>query len=110
MDSWVDAVIIGMGYVGLPLAREASAAGLSVIGLDVNQEVVDGLNQGRSHVDDLADFDVIEMLGRGFFVTAEASQLRCARTIVICSRASCCPRDRCRTCGSTSFLTAGSAV
>ncbi len=84
MDSWVDAVIIGMGYVGLPLAREASAAGLSVIGLDVNQEVVDGLNQGRSHVDDLADFDVIEMLGRGFFVTAEASQLRCARTIVIC--------------------------
>jgi UDP-N-acetyl-D-glucosamine dehydrogenase len=84
MDSWVDAVIIGMGYVGLPLAREASAAGLSVIGLDVNQEVVDGLNQGRSHVDDLADFDVIEMLGRGFFVTAEASQLRRARTIVIC--------------------------
>ena len=32
----VDAVIIGMGYVGLPLAREASAAGLSVIGLDTS--------------------------------------------------------------------------
>ena len=38
MDRSVDAVIIGMGYVGLPLAREASAAGLSVIGLDVNQK------------------------------------------------------------------------
>jgi choline dehydrogenase-like flavoprotein len=43
MDSSVDAVIIGMGYVGLPLAREASAAGLSVIGLDINSEVIDGL-------------------------------------------------------------------
>ena len=66
MDSSVDAVIIGMGYVGLPLAREANAAGLSVIGLDVNHEVVDGLNHGRSHIDDVADSDVVEMLGRGF--------------------------------------------
>jgi UDP-N-acetyl-D-glucosamine dehydrogenase len=84
VDSSVDAVIIGMGYVGLPLAREASAAGLSVIGLDTNPEVVDGLNHGRSHVDDLADFDVVEMLKRGFFATTDASQLRRARTIVVC--------------------------
>ena len=76
MDSSVDAVIIGMGYVGLPLAREASAAGLSVIGLDVHPEVVDGLNHGRSHVDDLADADVGEMLGRGFFATADTTQTR----------------------------------
>ena len=54
MDSSVDAVIIGMGYVGLPLAREAVAAGLRVIGFDVNPEVVDGLNHGRSHIDDLS--------------------------------------------------------
>jgi UDP-N-acetyl-D-glucosamine dehydrogenase len=78
--SSVDAVIIGMGYVGLPLAREATAAGLSVIGLDVNPEVVDGLNHGRSHIDDLADSDVGEMLGRGFVATADARQLRRART------------------------------
>jgi UDP-N-acetyl-D-glucosamine dehydrogenase len=84
MDSSVDTVIIGMGYVGLPLAREASAAGLRVIGLDVNPEVVDGLNHGRSHIDDLADSDVEEMRGRGFFATTDARQLRRARTIVIC--------------------------
>jgi len=84
MDRSVDAVIIGMGYVGLPLAQEASAAGLSVIGLDVNPEVVDGLNQGRSHVDDLADSDVVKMLGRGFFATTDASQMRRAKTIVVC--------------------------
>jgi nucleotide sugar dehydrogenase len=84
MDSSVDAVIIGMGYVGLPLAREASAAGLTVIGLDVNPEVVDGLNHGRSHIDDVADSDVAEMLARGFCATADASQLRRAQTIVVC--------------------------
>ena len=75
MDSSVDVVIIGMGYVGLPLAREASAAGLSVIGLDVNPEVVDGLNHGRSYVDDLADTDVVEMLGRGFVATTDSGLL-----------------------------------
>ena len=84
MDRSVDVVIIGMGYVGLPLAREATAAGLSVIGLDVDHEVVDGLNHGRSHIDDLADADVVEMLDRGFIATADTSQLRRARTIVIC--------------------------
>lgn len=84
MKSTVDAVMIGMGYVGLPLAREASAAGLTVIGLDINPEVVDGLNHGRSHVDDLADSDVVQMLGRGFFATTDASLLRRARTIVVC--------------------------
>jgi len=84
MESSVDAVIIGMGYVGLPVAREASANGLSVIGLDVNPEVVDGLNHGRSHIDDLSDSDVEEMLGQGFFATIDVRQLRRARTIVIC--------------------------
>jgi UDP-N-acetyl-D-glucosamine dehydrogenase len=84
VDHSVDAVIIGMGYVGLPLAREATAAGLSVIGLDVDHEVVDGLNHGRSHIDDIADADVVEMLDRGFIATADANQLRRARTIVIC--------------------------
>ena len=84
MDRSVDAVIIGMGYVGLPLAREASAAGLSVIGLDTNPEVVDGLNHGRSHIDDLGDSDVAEMLERGFFASIDARQLRRAQTIVVC--------------------------
>jgi UDP-N-acetyl-D-glucosamine dehydrogenase len=46
--------------------------------------VVDGLNQGRSHVDDLADSDVLEMLGRGFFATTDVRELRRARTIVVC--------------------------
>ena len=59
-------VIIGLGYVGLPLAQEAVRAGLRVTGLDIRQATVDGLNAGRSHVDDLSDADIAAMLAGGF--------------------------------------------
>ena len=61
-----DTAIIGLGYVGLPLAQEASKVGLKVLGFDVSQRVVDGLNSGRSHVDDLSDDDIAEMREAGF--------------------------------------------
>jgi UDP-N-acetyl-D-glucosamine dehydrogenase len=64
--STVDVVIIGLGYVGLPLAQEAVRAGLGVTGLDIRQATVDGLNAGRSHVDDLSDADIAAMVAGGF--------------------------------------------
>ncbi|MDE3721125.1 nucleotide sugar dehydrogenase [Nocardiopsis sp. N85] len=79
-----DLVIIGLGYVGLPLAAAASSAGLKVTGLDVNERVVDGLNNAVSHVDDLSGDDVRAMLDRGFRAETDASVLGTARTIVIC--------------------------
>ncbi len=60
----MNVVIIGLGYVGLPLAQEAVRVGLNVTGLDIRQSTVDGLNAGRSHVDDLADADVAAMVVR----------------------------------------------
>ena len=59
-------VVVGLGYVGLPLAREAGLAGLAVAGFDASARVVDALNAGRSHVDDLTDADVEGMLDQGF--------------------------------------------
>ena len=47
--------IVGLGYVGLPLAIELADAGFRVLGLDINQRVVDGLNAGHSHVKDVSD-------------------------------------------------------
>ncbi len=76
--------IVGLGYVGLPLARAAGAAGLSVIGLDRSEAVVHGLNAHRSHVDDLSDADIAAMAARGFAATTDASVLSLASTIVIC--------------------------
>ena len=79
-----DLVVIGLGYVGLPLAQEASRAGLAVTGLDVSAGVVEGLNAARSHVDDLSDADIAEMIERGFTATTDASVIADARAVVIC--------------------------
>ena len=80
----VDLVIIGLGYVGLPLAREATASGLSVVGFDVTPAVVDGLNGGRSHVDDLSDGDIEAMLASGFRATDDPAVIGDADAVVIC--------------------------
>lgn len=80
----VDLVVIGLGYVGLPLAHEAALSGLRVAGFDVTPAVVDGLNGGRSHVDDLSDQDVADMVARGFVATLDESILDRATTAVIC--------------------------
>lgn len=79
-----DVVILGLGYVGLPLAREASRAGLSVLGFDVNPQIVHNLNDGKSHVDDLDDAAIAEMLAAGFRATADEAEIRGAATAVIC--------------------------
>jgi nucleotide sugar dehydrogenase len=79
-----DLVVIGLGYVGLPLAQEAARAGLKVVGLELDQRVVDGLNSGRSHVDDITDDDVAAMLATGFLATTDETVLADASVAVIC--------------------------
>jgi nucleotide sugar dehydrogenase len=80
----MDLVVIGLGYVGLPLAQEATRAGLSVGGYDVTAAVVDGLNAGRSHVDDLSDADIATMVAAGFRATTDPGMLAEADIAVIC--------------------------
>ncbi len=48
-----DVAIVGAGYVGMPLARVFAEAGKKVVLVDVNQEVVDGINRGESHIGDV---------------------------------------------------------
>ncbi len=76
--------VIGLGYVGLPLAVEACRAGLTVTGFDVSPNVVEGLNTGLSHVDDVTDDDVLAMQGCGFVATADPSDLGDTDVFVIC--------------------------
>ncbi len=80
----VDVVVVGLGYVGLPLAQAACSAGLSVVGFDVKDALVAGLNAGKSHVDDLSDADIATMLSQGFSATTNSSVLATAAAIVIC--------------------------
>ncbi|MDH6132908.1 UDP-N-acetyl-D-glucosamine dehydrogenase [Kitasatospora sp. MAA4] len=79
-----DLVVVGLGYVGLPLARGAARAGLRVVGLDRSTAVVDGLNAGRSHIDDISDGQLAEMLGQGFSATTDAAAISSAKAVVIC--------------------------
>src|SRR6476469_4248946 len=69
--------IVGLGYVGLPLAMEFAMAGFKVIGYDVSQRVVELLNRGESHIQDVPAADVAEAVRAGRFVaTAEEARLR----------------------------------
>ena len=77
--------IVGLGYVGLPLAVELIRAGFHVLGYDVQARVADGLNAGRSHIKDVSDAEVAEMRASGLFeATIDASRLAEADTISIC--------------------------
>ncbi len=77
--------IIGLGYVGLPLAVELARAGYRVLGFDVLERVVTGLNAGRSHVKDIDGAALQEILKAGRFeATTDGSRLREADAISIC--------------------------
>jgi UDP-N-acetyl-D-glucosamine dehydrogenase len=77
--------IIGLGYVGLPLAVELVRAGYKVLGYDVNQRVVEGLNAGKSHIKDVKDADLREILATGRFeATTDGARLAEPDAISIC--------------------------
>ncbi|MEU6858727.1 nucleotide sugar dehydrogenase [Glycomyces sp. NPDC046736] len=80
----IDLVVVGQGYVGLPLAQAATAKGLKVVGLDRSQRVVDALNAGVSHIDDISDAELGAMVRGGYTASADAAVQARAKAIVIC--------------------------
>ncbi|HYO85007.1 MAG TPA: nucleotide sugar dehydrogenase [Dermatophilaceae bacterium] len=77
-------VVIGQGYVGLPMALRAAEVGMRVYGLDVSDNVVRALNAGRSHIDDVSDADVASALEQGFTATTDPSVIGRADVVVVC--------------------------
>lgn len=77
--------VIGQGYVGLPLAVEVVRSGFRCIGLDLDQEKVEGLNQGVSHIIDVSDHEVGELVATGRYrATSSYADLIDADVISIC--------------------------
>jgi len=79
--------VIGLGYVGLPLALAYHEAGLTVVGVDANPKRVDELNAGHSPIDDVDDARLNAARGSGIrFVGSEAAKglLAAADAIVVC--------------------------
>lgn len=77
--------IVGLGYVGLPLARQFTRAGSQVLGLDVDQHKVDCLTQGRSYIKHIPSEDVASMLqGGNFEASSDFSRVAGMDAIIIC--------------------------
>jgi UDP-N-acetyl-D-glucosamine dehydrogenase len=77
--------VIGLGYVGLPLAVEKAKAGYKVIGLDVQQKRVNLVNKGINYIGDVVDSDLNEMVQSGYLrATTDYSEMPKADCIAIC--------------------------
>lgn len=77
--------ILGLGYVGLPLAREFASAGLKVLGFDIDRKKVDKLNSGRSIIKHIPHKQVKEMVAsKRFSATTTMSRMKSADAILIC--------------------------
>jgi len=77
--------VIGLGYVGLPLAIEFARAGLDVTGFDVDRERVASVNGGKSYIVDMSNDEMREILSTGRFrATDDFSALAQMDTINIC--------------------------
>lgn len=77
--------VLGLGYVGLPLALEFAEAGFRVLGVDVDAHKVDMLNQGTSYIEDIPDDRLQAVVDSGAFsATNRYDDIREADTISIC--------------------------
>ena len=77
-----DLGVVGLGYVGLPLAVEAASNGLKVIGYDINSERVEMINNGSSPIEDISNEELSKSL-IDFHSTTESKELSQCKNIVI---------------------------
>ena len=64
-DKSIIAGVVGLGYVGLPLAVEKAKAGFRTIGFDVQKEKVDLVNAGKNYIGDVVDADLAALVAQG---------------------------------------------
>ena len=77
-----DLGVVGLGYVGLPLAVEAATSNLKVIGFDINSERVEMINNGHSPIEDISNEELSQSL-QNFHSTIDSKDLSQCRNIVI---------------------------
>jgi UDP-N-acetyl-D-glucosamine dehydrogenase len=77
--------VVGLGYVGLPLAVEFGRAGLSTVGIDLDARKVDAINAGQSYIPDVPTSDVAALhKARRLEATTDFSVIRDLDTVNIC--------------------------
>ncbi len=77
--------VIGLGYVGLPLAVEKAKTGFKTIGFDIQKEKVDMVNEGKNYIGDVIDDDLKEIVDKGLLsATSDFSFIKDVDFIAIC--------------------------
>ena len=76
--------VIGLGYVGLPLAISFAGAGLRVLGFDIDKERIDALNRGICHIGDVGNDVLRQALATQLEVTNDFERLPEADAVMIC--------------------------
>lgn len=77
--------VVGLGYVGLPLAVEKAKAGYTVIGFDVQASRVDAVNAGENYIGDIIDSELTDLVKSGkLHATADYSEMANVDAVAIC--------------------------
>src|SRR5262245_2423212 len=76
--------IIGLGYVGLPLAQAFTAGGYRVLGFDIDATKVERLHRGESYIGHIDSSHIQQMRQNGFTATADFNRLSEPDAILIC--------------------------
>ena len=84
-DKEIVAGVVGLGYVGLPLAVEKAKAGFRTIGFDVQEEKVNLVNQGHNYIGDVVDSDLARLVEAGTLsATTDFSVIKDVDFVAIC--------------------------
>jgi UDP-N-acetyl-D-glucosamine dehydrogenase len=77
--------VVGLGYVGLPLALQFARSNVQVLGLDVDQEKVEAVNSGKSYIKHIESSAIADMVNQGIFTaSSDFSQVGESDAIIIC--------------------------
>lgn len=76
--------VVGLGYVGLPLAVECAKLGMSTVGIDIDASRVQSLSLGHSHVEDIDGYDLQAALEGKLSVSNDFGRISNADIVVVC--------------------------
>lgn len=79
-----DIAIIGLGYVGIPLAMKFVMSGKTVVGIDLDSNKCKSINKGISGLSHIENYKISEMLERGFYASCDFENISRSKAIIFC--------------------------